>query len=696
MNELTPARQQLASRITRAGESRFISSWSLIVLTILLVPVCGCGRAKSGASGSSAGVKRALEANANFIKSALDYTIAIERYEEKGFKKSMVDDLNNWSRQLPQSDEWKVDPMVESLPTKVQNSPAMKSISELTFREGDADFLQEAVWAKVVAQRVTLNPGKGCFHYLIGAACSGLDKEKIVALRSSPDPLFTALKTLHPELSDEQCENLNRSLLVFDWVVRNIQLDTMPVEYEGEAELVKAKDYVDVPTGDAPTDGVEGPGYTKSPAQVLITGKGDTWQKSRLFILLCRQLGIDAVMLNVVDRNDESKRDPWVVGVLIGDQIYLFDVEMGIPFPASDFRRIATYNGVLKDRSALTQLRYKLSESNDADPDYRILPSQLDKVVVWLDASEEALSRRMSLLEPKLTGDFKVAISSRPSEVKKRLSKWNFDAIELCPLPFQHSLYHFAFETAIERRKEKALIKNYLESEYFKIKIPIKKVIRKAQIDEQSQSVKTGARQETPTVTVYLLSEARHRFLLGVFEPDMKREVNSLGARKLREDLELGRDTEDAAQMFVNLTLDDNRIEEILSDEAWLTMLGLSADSNTTMSDQELEQYKSIIEASMRLIRTDSSIWLALTNFETGDFGNSMNWLNQIKRFDQTAKWQPLTEYNTARTKEALLDFNESIRILRSSRSAQRFGNIIRARLIQRWSLGDESATKPD
>ena len=419
------------------------TTWTkLLPVLVLCVAICilactgGCGaRRKSGASGSSAGVKQALEKNANFVKSALEYTIAIERYEEKGFKSSMVDDLNSWGRSMTEQNDWSVDPMIETLPERYQKIPALTGVANLSFKQTDVDFIQEAIWAKAVADRVTQGPAKGAFQYMVGSACHGLSKEKNIAIRSSFDPLFEALKELHPNLNNDQVENLNRSLLMFDWVVRNIQLDEMVIELTGEALTKRAKDFVDVPTGDAATDGVDGPGYGKSPGQVLTTGKGDTWQKSRLFMLLCRQMGIDACLLNVLDRNDKTKVVPWTVGVLIGDQIFLFDMEMGIPLPSKDYRRVATLNEVLKDRTTLTQLRYKLSESTDADPDYRIQPKQLDQVIAWIDASPESLSQRMALLEPKLTGDFKVSIATKPSELKKKLEKWKFHSIALSPHP---------------------------------------------------------------------------------------------------------------------------------------------------------------------------------------------------------------------------------------------------------------------
>ena len=678
-----------------------MKSKPFLFLFILLVAISpwavGCSsRSKSGASGNSTAVDRYKKNNANFVKSALEYTLSIQRFEEKGFKSTMVKDLNDWAKTLEPNIDWQPDPLLDTIDEKYKETAAVQSISENRFQASDSEFLQEAIWLKAIVDRVTADSTEGIFRYFVGAACHGQSKEEIEKLRGSTSPLYDALRSLYSDLSNEQVEELTKVCQVFDWTIRNIQLDEMPVEYTGDAERQKATDYVDVPTGDAVFDGVEGPGYDKTIGQILLKGKADAWQRARLFVNLCRQLGVDAVLLNVADRNDANKQVPWTVGVIIAERIFLFDAEMGLPFPSRDYRRIATLDEVLKDRSTLTQLRYKLSESTDAIPDYRIQPQQLDKLTVWLDASPEFLSQRMEALEPKLTGDYKAKITYRPSTTAKFLETKNLQNVQLSPIPIQNAIYQSVFNNAIERRKTNALIKNYMENEYFKIKIPIKKVSRQDRIDSESQSIQAGGQVKTASVTTYLLLEARHRFLLGVFEADMANNKSSFGARKLREDFDLGRETEDAAQMFVTLSLDDRQIEELMSDDDWLYMLGISADQNTTMSAQELASYKSILLSSMKLIRTDSSLWLALTNFETGDYGNAKNWLEQIPRFDLNNKWAGSTNYNLARIYEAQWDFKKAIELYRAGKSQQRFGNIMRARLVQRWNLGDESATQPE
>ncbi len=660
----------------------------------MLFALSGCGdNRRSGGQGRNESVQREVENGVDFIRAAFNYTLDTQRFESDGFKAGMVESLDNWIRNVQAGTDWKPDPMLAGIDEKYKRLPSVTAISDMKFQLNDADFLQEAIWLKSVADRAATQISKGIYQYMVSAAANGLEPKKIQQLLNADDQLLAAIRVLHPELSADESEYLTWTCRLFDWTVRNIQLDLMPVTYSTDEVKKKAIDMVDIATGDAPVDGVVGPGYTKTVGDVINTGKGDLWQKSRLFILLCRQLSIDVVMLNVSDRNDSSKMVPWSLGAVIGGKVFLFDMKMGIPIPGKDYRQVATYGQVINDPSILKQLRYKVSESTDDDPDYRIIPEELKSVHVWLDASEESLSHRMQLLEPKLTGDFRVAIQFQPSRVKDLLKEKGFTSISLSPLPFQTRQYMDTFKSALTRKKPEAIRRNYLQRTYFDIKIPIKKVVRKDRIDEATQSLKSG-QEETIEVTTYLLAEARHRFLLGVFGADAKSGRNTLGARKLREDLEAGRDILDASQMFMDLALDDERIDEILSDKDWVTMMGLDANNDLDAKDQE--NFFNIFEAVLRLIRTDSSIWLGLASFETDDFGNAKNWFGEISRFDKNNRWSYLANYNLARSQEALYDYKNAIEAYRSMESPQKFGNVIRARLIQRWNLGDESATQPE
>ncbi|MEE2639034.1 MAG: hypothetical protein VX768_00280 [Planctomycetota bacterium] len=672
------------------------SALLLFVLVVFtLAPGCS-PRRKSGASSSSVGVKRALQENSNYIKSAFDYTLSIERYEEDGFKQRMIENLNNWCREYTDPPQWTPDPMSAEIGDAYRQLKTVAGLANLEFHLSDADYLQQAIWAKAIVDRITRYPSKAAFPYLVDSACNGLSREDNIAIRNSDNQLLAALRSHYPNLSEEESRQLCDTCVVFDWLVRNIQLDEMALTYEKDVALQVAREFVDVPTGDPAADGVDGPGYTKSPGEVLLTGKGDVWEKSRTLILLLRQLKIDAVHLVAQDRNAPNREVPWTVGVLIGKQVFLFDLQMGLPIPSRDYRRIATYQDVLDDPVILTQLKYKLSESTDADSDYRVAPSQLEKVTVLLDASQQALSRRMQLLQPRLLGDYKAIISWPPTPTREKLEGMNFHAFRLATFPFDHARYRLAADAGVARGKAMPLKREYQAYRYMTFKIPIKQVVRKDQINSQAQSIQSGRQVESIQVNMYQLSEARHRYILGVFDPDRKNGLATLGARKLQEDISQGRNTKDAAQMFVKLCIDDDGVDEIMGDKDWLAITGLSADSNSGLSSDVLLDFKITIQRCIVLMRADSSIWLALTNFETGDFGNSRNWFNQILRYDKESKWSDLANYNKARVEEVLREFETAIEMYRKTRSGQKFGNIIRARLIQRWNLGDESATQPE
>ena len=75
--------------------------------------------------------------------------------------------------------------------------------------------------------------------------------------------------------------------------------------------------------------GIAGPGYQYPPWQTLLFGHGDAWQRARVFLLLCRQQGIQAVLLAFPGRTTPPRPRAWLPAVLIADQLYLFDVRLG-------------------------------------------------------------------------------------------------------------------------------------------------------------------------------------------------------------------------------------------------------------------------------------------------------------------------------------------------------------------------------
>ena len=135
----------------------------------------------------------------------------------------IIDQLNQWIRQPPAAD-WKPDPMIASLPKRFQELPQVKSLGEMEFSRFDGFVVQEAVWLRDV-----------------GRSAQG-------------------------DVLDE----LDRARNLFDWTVRNIQLE--PDRLDRIPQL---------------------------PRETLLFGRGTASERAWVFILLLRQLDIDAAVLAV-------------------------------------------------------------------------------------------------------------------------------------------------------------------------------------------------------------------------------------------------------------------------------------------------------------------------------------------------------------------------------------------------------------
>ena len=520
-----------------------------LIFSCLTFLGCG-GHSRSGGQRANR-FSQSGQNDTELIRAAFDFTLDTRRFEEKAFKKQMIENLNRWigPKKELNKEPWEPTEMLGDLPEELQAINTAQTLPEFRFIASDADFLQWQIWMRAVADRTAARPLHTVFPYLVSSAASGLSEAEAKALYRKEDRLPSALRIHYPELSPDDIELLVWACRLFDWTTRNVQLDRTPIVYRGQELLIEAKKMVDNPIGNQAADGIPGPGYTKPTGEVLLTGKGDVWERSRVYIELCRQVGIDAVLINVNDRVYKDRPVAWTIGLPIAEKIFLFDMVMGIPFPSKDYSSIATLDEVLQDRTLLTQLKYKVSESTDADSDYRIRPDQLDELTCWIDASDEFLSRRMELLEPSLSGNFKIKISIDPKKLKAKLPEEMFEKIELSPLPFQSRIYQQAFAESMRKGKEAALQRYHDMIGYFQLQVPVKKVKRQDLIDNQTESIREGQKLEVADVELYQLAEARHMFLLGAHEIDQKRGLQSVGAMKLQEDLALGRDVRDATEV---------------------------------------------------------------------------------------------------------------------------------------------------
>jgi len=317
----------------------------------------------------------------------------LDEFQTGEMRQQVIDRLNQWIHAKSVPSDWQVDPMVEGLPPQLRDLPAVKNLGKLEFSRLDGLVLQEDVWLRDVS-----NWSRG-----------------------------------------DRLDDLQRAKCLFDWTVRNIQL-----EASGFAGKVKAPQW---------------------PWETILMGRGTASDRAWVFTLLARQQGIDAVALALPAEGGALQ--VWAVGVLDEGKLYLFDPKLGLPIPGPEgvkFRQNSSDDGIelnitpatlgeiAKDDKLLRQLDV------DKDNPYPVKSSSLHKVVALIVASPAALSARMAMFEEKLTGDEHVVLSADPSGIAERLKDVaGLSDVRLWQRPFETMLDRDALEQQQQSQVDAAM-----------------------------------------------------------------------------------------------------------------------------------------------------------------------------------------------------------------------------------------------
>lgn len=288
---------------------------------------------------------------------AIDALYRQEEFDSGEMIQRTMDRLDQWVREQQPIPGWKPDPMIATLPDSLRELPVVADLGKLEFRRSDGAYFQEAVW----------------------------------------------LRDLSNWARGEDVEDVARATSLFDWTVRNVQL-----EWDRAA-------------------GPAGTRIMQMPWETLLLGHGTAMERAWAFILLARQQGIDAVLLGLPasDGSADEAVQPWLVGVLSEEEFHLFDPELGLPIPGPDgigldddgrfLVKPATLSQVIADASLLQQL-----DLDEGHP-YRVEAKQLEGgVVALLEASPPYLQQRMQMVEARLTGEEKMVLTADPSSQAER------------------------------------------------------------------------------------------------------------------------------------------------------------------------------------------------------------------------------------------------------------------------------------
>lgn len=225
----------------------------------------------------------------------------------------------------------------------------------------------------------------------------------------------------------EEADDVSRAKRLFDWVVRNIQLEADRVQRDGKTAIH----------------------VMQMPWETMFFGRGTATERAWVFILLARQQGLETAVLALPESStpDGAKLRPWAVGVLSEGNVYVFDPTLGFPLPAPDGVRLDEQGQLDVRPATLAQLAAddRLFRQLDLGPDrpYPWKAADLKKVVALVDGTPWWLSQRMRAVESRLGGDNRMVLSISPSA---SASRW-----KACPGVSDVRLWTIGYQTAFQR-----------------------------------------------------------------------------------------------------------------------------------------------------------------------------------------------------------------------------------------------------
>lgn len=204
-------------------------------------------------------------------------------------------------------------------------------------------------------------------------------------LASLGEKKYTSLDAMHIRMcmlahaiagfvSDRSDDELERAVLLFEYVCRNIALE-------------------DDPSQSPPL----------LPYDILLSGRGTAADRAWVLANLLKQWRIDPVIIRPSEAGVEE--DAWLMGIPVDGEVYLFDLLLGLPIPAEASpthahpRQPATLKTIVEHSEWLSALAAR------TDQPYRLEVEQLKSPRIEVISELSAWSQRMWELEQVLPGE---------------------------------------------------------------------------------------------------------------------------------------------------------------------------------------------------------------------------------------------------------------------------------------------------
>lgn len=342
-----------------------------LLLFVAVISLSGC-RDRSQINISEI---RPRETESDNLQTALVIVDGLDDADLNQATSTCIYNFNQWIEKHDDDPQWVTPSLLGALPIHLAGTGLANNVGAKRFFPPDVNYLQEMVWISQIASWVQANE---------------VDHRKI-------------WDGYIPEsLAGDERQKLQSVLRMFDWTVRNIQLEPL-------------LEYPSVPEGEtrtAPELGLPGPGYSMAVRDILVFGKGDWWQRSRILALLARQVDVPVILLGLPAEFGEAKQ-PWLTACLIGDQLYLLDVEDGLPVMTEDGSAIASLRGLRQNQAYAATLLPGSIESG--------VEATLNGLVGLIEADVMSVSHRMAILEKYLTGQRQMKLITAPNTLSREL-----------------------------------------------------------------------------------------------------------------------------------------------------------------------------------------------------------------------------------------------------------------------------------
>ncbi|HZZ27857.1 MAG TPA: hypothetical protein VFE46_07590 [Pirellulales bacterium] len=450
------------------------------------------------------------------------------------------------------------------------------------------------------------------------------------------------LRDIANAIQPEKLDDVSVAQALFDWTVRNIQIEAPPA-----ADALPLEQWVAL----------------EQPVENAYFGTATPLGRAWLFMLLARQRGLDVVLLATPDPRNPDQPRPWVTALLSEGELYLFDFSYGLPIPGPGGKGVATLSQAAADPAVLKQMDVP------GDRIYPRKPADLQTVTVLMEASPGYLEPRMKMLESHLTGHDRLVLSFSPTELAEKLrGVKHIDQIKLWTQPYE----------VLEQRRNVSIPVQQaagLENMPFTILADPEQSRRQLQQPDEEQ---TPRRKER---TVLPLRLGRYMQLRGLFG-GADRQPRPAG----EQGGELSEIMENGAKYYYLRALPT---QEQLDDVNRMVRNHIEISPGRVLTPE--------FAAAFQQKRDDAAYWLGIVAFEQGDYQTASQFFGPMTLDAYPdGPWTNGARYNLARSAEAQGKVSEAIKLYEADKSPQRYGNRLRAaRLKEKTSEKSEKPAQP-